>query len=319
MQKGWRNFALYLACCFIVPCVQAELQEASGTWALRLGSRTICVLHLNIDGSKVSGYLDRPAKFSLANLMFSDIRGGTRRYNIVSGRIADGAVHFVTQNPNEDEDKDSYLLIVDKNKALLNFDDIPASVVVEPFTLVRVADNAQVATDWEPNRAYSEDETELSSAAMQAIFDADQEERAKPSSAIDPALMARKDAERRTATRNLIASGALHSGQDFENAAFVFQHGDQPEDYLLAHTLAIIAITKGKSSATWISAATLDRYLQNIGQKQIYGTQFRWNTNKETTQEPYQRDLISDTLRRQMGVPGLETQEKQVKAYSKQK
>jgi hypothetical protein len=102
--------------------------------------------------------------------------------------------------------------------------------------------------------------------------------------------VAKADAARREQTRRLLEAGALHSGEDYRHAAFVFQHGDSPADYLLAHALAMVAVTKGEATAIWIAAATLDRYLQTIGQKQIFGTQFlthSQNGREVWTQEPY--------------------------------
>lgn len=121
----------------------------------------------------------------------------------------------------------------------------------------------------------------------------------------------RRDEERRARTLALLNSGKLRSGDDFWRAAFVFQHGSEPNSYLLAHTLAVIATARGRRDATWIAAATLDRYLQNIGQKQIYGTQFTTRPGQPTTQEPYDRTLVSDALRAALGVPPLEAQETQ--------
>ena len=72
----------------------------------------------------------------------------------------------------------------------------------------------------------------------------------------------------------LLAAGALHTADDYRKAAFVFQHGDRSDDYLLAHTLALVAVAKGDQGAAWIAAATLDRYLQSVRQPQIYGTQY---------------------------------------------
>lgn len=78
----------------------------------------------------------------------------------------------------------------------------------------------------------------------------------------------------------------------------------------------MIAVTRGRVSALWIGAATLDRYLQNIGKPQIYGTQFKWNSKDQpTTQEPYDRTLIADSLRRALGVPSQATQEEQRQRY----
>ena len=82
-------------------------------------------------------------------------------------------------------------------------------------------------------------------------------------------------------------------------------------DYLLAHTFAVIGAARGRKDATWIAAATLDRYLINAGQKQIYGTQFKTPNDGLTTQEPYDRSVVSDALRAALGVPPLNEQEKQ--------
>jgi hypothetical protein len=123
---------------------------------------------------------------------------------------------------------------------------------------------------------------------MKRIFDEDQHARqAWPN--IDWPKVNKDDADRRAATMRLLNEGALHSGEDFEWAANVFQHGSEPSDFLLAHTLAIVAIRKGYSDGTWIAAATLDRYLQAIKQPQIYGTQFLNPDDKPTTQEPVQQ------------------------------
>ncbi len=115
----------------------------------------------------------------------------------------------------------------------------------------------------------------------------------------------------------LLSEGALHTSDDFIDAAFIFQHGDTPDDYLLAHTLDMVAVAKGNSGALWIGTATLDRYLQSIGQKQIYGTQFKTLQGTPVTQEPYNKTLISDALRKQLGVPSLQAQEKQREQYDK--
>lgn len=142
-------------------------------------------------------------------------------------------------------------------------------------------------------------------AEMNRLFDADQADRAHQP--IDWTKVDPRDRYRRSRTQALLASGALRSGEDFEHAAFVFQHGALPGDFLLAHTLAMVAVAKGRPTANWIAAATLDRYLQTIGQKQVYGTQYR--IDGPVTQEPYDRSLIPDALRAQLGVPTLAQQD----------
>jgi hypothetical protein len=145
---------------------------------------------------------------------------------------------------------------------------------------------------------------------MTRIFEADQAARKSPA-AIDWTKVGPEDAARRKRTKELLDAGALQSGDDYWHAAFVFQHGSRPQDFLLAHTLAVVAAARGRQDATWIAAATLDRYLQNIGQKQIYGTQYRSSPpGSDWTQEPYDRELISDALRQALKVPVQSDQEK---------
>jgi hypothetical protein len=148
---------------------------------------------------------------------------------------------------------------------------------------------------------------------MTAIFEADQAARKKPD--IDWEEVTIEDAARRRRVGELLDAGALHSGDDYYHAAFVFQHGDAPSDYLKAHALALLAVSRGKKSATWIAAATLDRYLMAIGQPQIYGTQFT-KRDDGWSQEPYQRELLSDAIREASRVPPIAQQERQRSALS---
>jgi hypothetical protein len=151
-------------------------------------------------------------------------------------------------------------------------------------------------------------------AEMTAIFNADQGDRKGPGlGKIDWSVVGPRDEARRARTKALLDSGKLRTGADFYHAAFVFQHGSTPNDYLLAHTLAVIAAASGRKDATWIAAATLDRYLMNIGQKQIYGTQFVSHNGGAMSQEPYDRTLVSDALRADLGVPPMQDQVQRLK------
>ena len=144
--------------------------------------------------------------------------------------------------------------------------------------------------------------TQPSHPEMVRIFSEDQSDRAAGLN-IDWSKVGERDAQRQAATRKLLIDGALATGGDFRAAAFVFQHGDTTDDYLLAHTLAMVAVAKGEQGALWIATATLDRYLIAIGRPQIYGTQYsRDRATRAWTQEPYQRELVSDSLRAHLGV-----------------
>ncbi len=135
---------------------------------------------------------------------------------------------------------------------------------------------------------------------MARIFAEDQADRQGP---IDWKVVTPRDVARRARVKELLAQDELKSSQDFHGAAFVFQHGSEPKDYLLAHTLAMVAVKLGDDLAIWIASATLDRYLQSIGQPQIYGTQYRRPAGTDWTQQPMDEDLISDALRVQLDVP----------------
>nr|WP_315025622.1 hypothetical protein [Brevundimonas diminuta] len=157
-------------------------------------------------------------------------------------------------------------------------------------------------------------------AEMAAIFVADQAVRQN----IDPARfrdrvfveqMNADDAARRERTRALLDAGALQTGEDFRAAAFVFQHGSTPEDYLLAHSLAVTGVAKGSKQAAWIAAASLDRFLQSVDRKQIYGTQTRMMNGGEPTLEPYDRDLLPAAVRAAAGVPNLAEQDARLEQF----
>ena len=142
-----------------------------------------------------------------------------------------------------------------------------------------------------------------------------------------------RDEERREQARLLLAKPGL-SAADYYYAAFLFQHGQKSDDYLLAHILATNAIALGYERAKWISAATLDRYLQQIGQKQVFGTQYvgenyayylqhqhdsdvleKFKTiSAQQTLEPYNPNIVSDAIRAEFCVPSLVMQQQHIAA-----
>lgn len=118
---------------------------------------------------------------------------------------------------------------------------------------------------------------------------------------IDWPKVSRDDEARRNRVRELLLAGELGHASDFHRAAFIFQHGHRPEDFLLAHILAMNAMALGDRQASWIAAASLDRYLQAVGQPQVLGTQYR-QIEGAWTQEPLQESLVPDALRQALGV-----------------
>ncbi len=137
------------------------------------------------------------------------------------------------------------------------------------------------------------------------LFEADQAVRQGGFVSMQAAI---EDRARRERVRELMAEGRVNSADDYWRAAFIFQHGDTPEDYLLAHALAVTSAGMGKGEATWIAAATLDRYLQAIGRSQIYGTQYQMAPGQPVSQGDYDRELVPDSVRVASGVPSLDQQ-----------
>ena len=277
-------------------------QDYTGTWAMNFGQRTFVVLVLKNRHGNFTGTLSRPEHFELSDgVRFSHISPGITKEKIVSGSMQNGHLHFVTENPKDRTDRSEFdVALTDQDHASIKLTGV--SLAAWSFNRSRSRKRPAVSTDWDPKRSYSRDDEDsaVSNAEMQRIYEADQKPRQNPGniSTQEWTIIGEQDATRQSQTHTLLADGQLHSGEDFTRAAFIFQHGSSADDYLLAHTLAMIAVARGDESASWIASATLDRYLQSIGKSQIYGTQFKADANDEATQEPYNRDLIVDALRR---------------------
>lgn len=121
--------------------------------------------------------------------------------------------------------------------------------------------------------------------------------------------LASADASRIWQVKELVKAGRLKRTRDLYEAAMILQHGKDPEDFLLAHILASAAAFRGHKQARWLSAATLDRYLHDVGKAQVFGTQFRTkNADGEHSiwsMDLLNQELLSDELRELYGVPPL--------------
>jgi hypothetical protein len=324
MKTHWNGYVLVLCLFGLMIGADASasggasLDNFVGNWVMKLGAKNLIVLKLKSQGGHLTGTVSRPKHFQCNDgIRFSGISSEVGTDPVVRSSVEKGHLHIVAQNPTDKTDEDEYdVELTGENQASLKIVGAP----FDPWTIVRVQGKSEpdVATDWDAKRMYTlEDETDTPNAEMAKIYGEDQKVRQSPKTITkeDWVVIDKSDAERRQATRKLLAASQLHTGRDFTEAAFIFQHGGAPEDYLLAHTLAVIAVSKGDVTATWIAAATLDRYLQSIAQPQIYGTQYI-TKNVPATQKPYNRDLISDELRHQLGVPSQAMQQEQLKDYN---
>ena len=154
-----------------------------------------------------------------------------------------------------------------------------------------------------------------SPSPVHKLFLDDQKDRSGPGLSIQSNDLFQRDANRRTQVHAMLEASSLKTAEDFHDAAYIYQHGQTPDDYLLAHILATVAVAKGDATSLWISAATLDRYLDSVHQPQAFGTQYHSNGKPPFTQEPYSRDLIPDQLRAVYCVPSLDQQKENLSEF----
>jgi hypothetical protein len=168
-------------------------------------------------------------------------------------------------------------------------------------------------------------------AAVSRVHQLEMEDQSENPGNISPEEYYRHGDARRAEIRKLLAEGKLNSGEDFSDAALIFQHGQTPDDFLFAHILAVEALMHGDSADKWIAAATLDRYLQGVNRPQVFGTQYpgdkaATNTPKpqvdpkvlniQRTQQPYDAKLLPDAVREDFCVPDVTQQEKNLAIFN---
>jgi hypothetical protein len=316
----WRTIALFLG----VTCAAASCRTPppapaagyAGTWVMTLGTRVFIVLTIDRQGDRFEARIQAPSSFSLPPA------GSPPRYSSVQMPVEDRRasraaiegdhLRLDVVDPKSPGEPDEYdFALAGNDRASLTLVGVP----VAPMPFVRhTGPPPAVATDWDSNKIYAaEAEPTTPNAEMAEIYDADQRIRQDPSglSRVNEADLKKADAERRRRTHALLDAGALHTAGDYRKAAMVFQHGSGPDDFLLAHTLALVALAKGDQGAAWTAAITLDRYLQSVQRPQIYGTQFV-TSGSRTTQGAYNKTLVSDALRIELGVPPIATQLEQI-------
>lgn len=304
-----RRSALALAVALVTMMAPAfaKSNDLLGRWAVRSGGQTFMIVDVTHDNDKFSATILRPTNGRISYPQAAvEISGPVKALTLREQRRGPNSIDFAAKDSLTEI---SVLTLVDQDRMSLRY--INGSLL-EPILFSRARDGENVSLDWSTQAEWHLDQSWPDNALLVQMFKEDQEIR-KEDSNTDWEVAQAEDRKRREAVQKLLDENKLHSGTDFYYAAFIFQHGQQPADYLKAHVLATIAATRGRRDAIWISAATLDRYLQSIGQKQIFGTQFRFPTDDTVTQEPYDRTLLTDAIRAVSRVPDLVTQDIRLK------
>jgi len=138
---------------------------------------------------------------------------------------------------------------------------------------------------------------------LKALCGQDQSDRTPPKGkSIDWAVVGPRDKARLKRVKEIYTQNLLKTANDYDCAATVLQHGQEPEDFLLAHEFWVVAISMGKNDRETLSmaAASEDRFLMNIGRPQRFGTQLRSVDNGPIMLYPVDGG-VTDELRRLMG------------------
>jgi hypothetical protein len=294
----------------LITAASALTLGMSGSWDLKAGDQTLFRIEIAETPSGTIATWERPEHFQTDGESFSRITGPVIRRQTRTVRMAGADIELVFEDPTPGSAPDVLRLHpVDASHADMTIEGAP----FEPFSLVKAPADAPPLGPWDPGRSYALTIVRPTNAEMSAIFSADQADR--QAADIDWSIVGPADNKRRARTEELLGSGALQSGDDYYHAAFVFQHGADPGDYLKAHLLAMIAVARGRPDAVWIASATLDRYLHAIGKPQVLGTQYAIPSDSPATQDPYDRALISDAMRKALHVPSIEEQEARRRQY----
>lgn len=303
---------IFMSILLFIAVPASAQDDLSGRWALRASDATMMVFEIQQTEVGWAAAWERPAHFQSDGFSFTRVEGPIVREIARSIRETENGIEIAFGEEEVDEFLNSFKF------RKMEGDKVEVSHPAfgnDPAVLIR-ENAADAFGPWDVSRVYVRFIERPTNPEMTAIFEADQAAR-RDWATNGRGTIPEEDAERRAQTQRLLDNGELRSGDDFYHAAFVFQHGDQPSDFLKAHSLAVIAAARGKVSATWIAAATFDRYLQSIGQPQIYGTQFS-ESGGIWTQAPYDSDVLSDGLRTASLVPSLTEQQLQLQQFVEQ-
>lgn len=144
------------------------------------------------------------------------------------------------------------------------------------------------------------------SEELARLFAQDQSDRTpQPAGPIDWDVVGPRDSVRLARVKQMCRSQRLTTGMDHYHAAMILQHAHEPDDYLLAHELCVVAVGKGFEQAKWLAAASEDRYLMNIGRPQRFGTQYLADPGGKNWSLYSVDPEFSDGMRRAFNVPAL--------------
>lgn len=129
----------------------------------------------------------------------------------------------------------------------------------------------------EPHVSCPQDSKRLAarSKELSEIVKADQDERQNWQNKAPEEMMkvADRDVSRRKRIGEIFGEGCFSKAEDYAAAALVYQHGDVPDHFYQTFIWSKRGIELGDKSQERMMALGIDRYLVNVGQKQLFGSQ----------------------------------------------
>jgi hypothetical protein len=112
---------------------------------------------------------------------------------------------------------------------------------------------------------------------VQKIVAADQSDRQDPDRIFRDEIfrnqVLKRDEARRKRIGEIFGEGCFQKAADFSAAALVFQHGNTPDHFFQTYIWSKRAVDLGDTSQKRMMGLGIDRYLVNIGQKQLFASQ----------------------------------------------
>ena len=141
-----------------------------------------------------------------------------------------------------------------------------------------------------------------SNPELKTLYDQDQSDR--QTKTIDWHKVGARDSRRKQRIMEIYAADQIRTGEDYYRAAMVLQHGEG-DDQLLAHEFSVAALALGYKKASWLAVAAEDRWLERIGRKQRFATQYSMKVGETRFKLRPVDPVVRDSLRRVMGAPTL--------------
>ena len=129
---------------------------------------------------------------------------------------------------------------------------------------------------------------------------------------IDWSVLNKNDSLREVRIYELLDSNKVRTSADYNNAAMIFQHGEDSIAYGMAVKLMRKSIELDSTRNKWLLAAAIDRELLSRNRPQIYGTQYWRKEGQAFERREIGTTIITDAERIEYGVETLAQQREKV-------